>query len=260
MPNAALLLLDEAGDSMDEESGELFAAAWDMIIPLAAVVAEDQDEPDSADAAEARAMFTVEVPIGEQDGFRYTFFYNEEYDDAMLDDSEKALFADLTGELPLIPQHIRLLRRYTAATDAIAFSSVTLDDEPLTSSFFRGYEMTVVFVWAMWQDDLRLNALMELQDGLPEGVGLLGVVSDVTEQGVMWDRAKAAVDSAGLTFPTITANNDLTALFRNEIITYPAFLFVDRRSRLAGGSIPADLGDITANLEMIAGRLAEIGG
>jgi hypothetical protein len=253
MPNAALQLLDEARDSDEEESGELFALAWDMFIPLAVIIAERQNEEE----AEERLWFSIEVPLGEQDGYILTFLYNDEYDDIMLDDSEKTLFADLIGELPLIPQNVTLLHRLTAATDAIVFSAVTLDDEPLNSSFFHGYEMTVIFVWATWQNELDLTALTTLQHNIPEGVGLLGVVADVTEKGLVWDNAKTAVTEAGTTFPVIANNSDLAAVIRDEIITYPAFMFADRRSLLIGNALPADLHDIESCLAVIAERLAE---
>jgi hypothetical protein len=259
MPNAALQLLDEASVSAEDESGELFALAWDMYIPLAVILAESENEEENAEAAEDRRLFTVEIPLGEQDGYIYTFLYGEEYDDIMLDDGEKALFADLIGELTMISQNVRLLPRFVTAADAIVFSAVTLDGEPLDSSYFQGYEMTAVLVWTTWQNDLQLPALPELQQGLPDGVGLLGIAADVTESGMVWDQAKSAVENAGITFPTIVGNGELTALIREEVLTYPAFIFVDRRSRLIGSALPANLSDFDACLALIAERLAEAG-
>jgi len=108
-----------------------------------------------------------------------------------------------------------------------AFSLTTLDGAPLSAEALRGH-VTVVNVWASWCPPCRSEApvLREVaRDTAPDGVQFLGVLHQDEVAP-----ARAFVERAGLTFPTVVDDGTLAGALGVRAI--PMTFVVDAEGRL----------------------------
>lgn len=120
--------------------------------------------------------------------------------------------------------------------NSIRFTSVDLEGIPVDESIFADADLTVVHIWGTFCGPciMEMPDYAEFYQNMPEGVNLIGIVCDVTEddaQGIQ--DAKEIMDDAGATFLNVCASDTVLPLIE-DIQFVPSVFFVDRNGHQVG--------------------------
>jgi len=116
---------------------------------------------------------------------------------------------------------------------ALSFDTVTLYGEPIAAGIIEGYDLVIVNYWAEWCGPCvgELPELERIHQEYPN-VLILGVL--IGTDGV--DLAKATLESAGVTYPTLEPAGSLIGMStRSQYI--PATYFFDGEGSEIGESV-----------------------
>ncbi|MCL2546981.1 MAG: hypothetical protein FWE06_07295 [Oscillospiraceae bacterium] len=272
-PDAALALLarlDDEYDMTDDERMMLWSDFEAMRIHIATVLVIGVELADAGiHVLEARELFYHEVVIGDQGDYRYLFFYDnsDDYDREHLSAEERERFNGLIDTLEQLQSGIAMTER-TIPGDATNFSALTLDGEGIDSHFIQQYRMTVVLLWATWNEESLdiLPNMAQLQPQLPDDVGLLAIVTDifkdVEQNGSQGDEFAAVaanvVAAAGIEFPVLAGNASLFSIMELGR-AFPTLLFYNRDGQLLGPAIVPPDTSVAALLGLVDDRLVMLG-
>lgn len=124
-----------------------------------------------------------------------------------------------------------------------SFSSLTLNDEPISNDIFAKKRLTMVYMW--WVNcrycEEEMPMLGELARNMPEGSQMVGFL---IEPWNSWEgdtdfglpEARAIVTKAGADFPQILENEELNA-FADSITGAPTVMFVDSDGKFVGNTL-----------------------
>lgn len=261
MPDAGLALLEGIvgnEDISNEELRDLYYEIGNLNIPLATIlVVKTNAAYADGNASDVRRLFLLEEPIGELGEYTYTFHYSESYDTSSLSDEELPRFNALVNELPAVKAGAVMQERTEISAGAVSFESQTLDGETLDSTFFNNYRITMVFLWATWDNTSiqALPSLAQLQLKLPDGVGLLGIVTDIYEGSDLLAQTRDLVQAAEISFPMIMTNNSVFPISESAA-AFPTLLFFDQSGQTVGDAIVPTGTDATQLLAIINERLS----
>ncbi len=261
VPDAALALMDQAmaPDLTDDQYQKLADQAWALTLCMATILTVKTEEVNTDPVAiETRKSFTHEEPIGEHAGYTYTFHYNDSYDESNLQQDEKELLGKLLVSLPAIKNGVVMLDRPEPTEGTITFAATTLDGQDLDSTYFSNYSLTMVVLWATWAQEsvALLPTLAELQTQLPDGVSLLGVVTDVDDVGQLQEQALALAQAAGGFYPILMNNHTMFSM-TDKANAFPTLLFYNQSGDIVGEPIVPSSATVTDLLGYIAEHRAQ---
>lgn len=199
--------------------------------------------------------------IGENGADRYYFLYNDKIpENEYFTDNEKEICNQLIAALPTIRDNIVLFppvnqtEGETSDSNIGEFATKDLDGNDVTSSVFQDYDITMVNIWATWCGFCvdEMPKLQELYEQLPENVNLLSICTDGDTDG---DLAKQILESKGVTFPALIANNQMDEAFLSNYPSLPTTIFVDKDGNIVGDVISGVPG---RNEEIVPAYLAAI--
>ncbi len=104
----------------------------------------------------------------------------------------------------------------------LSFDTVTLYGEPISAEIVKGYDLVIVNYWAEWCGPCvgELGELERIRQEYPN-VLILGVLTGT--DGV--DLAKATLERAGVTYPTLEPSGSLIAMSRRSQYITATYFF-----------------------------------
>jgi len=213
------------------------------MIPLFTLLVVRDEHVDSETVQDELALYDRCDELPEQDGFQ--FFYLTDYSGSTprFSKSSEKLFETLKSELPLLEETIETFVPDESSVQAqieedkkyFNFMSTTLEGEPITSTMFYDYDLTVVNFWASYcyPDINELDTLQAFYEQLNEkytNINFVQVVIDIPDE----DKEKtveAAYKEAGVTFTTIVPDQVMASWIIENIKGLPTTIFVDKTGK-----------------------------
>lgn len=169
---------------------------------------------------------------------------------------------DKAGQSRLVPSaEIRRLAKDELEIDMLTklqFSAKTVGGEPVDSSIFKDYKLTMINVWgtlckpciAEMPDIQKLYEEMKEQD-----VNVIGFIANSEED--RQEKAKDILKTKGVTFMNILFDDKLSGQISAQVAGYPTTLFVDGEGNVIGKQISGAKGEEEYKKE-IESRLKEL--
>ncbi len=194
------------------------------------------------------ALFNNVEEIGVEGNFHFYFMTDYASGIDHFSDDAQETFRELEKHLPELKESIEIsMPDEQAVLDAteengkyLNFITNTLEGDPITTTVFYDYDMTVVNFWASYCEEEGINELdtletfyKDLQKKYPN-VNFIQVVIDTP--GEKAEKAVAdAYKKAGVTFTGIMPDQNLAGWIMNNLNGLPTTIFVDSKG------IPAEL-------------------
>lgn len=123
-----------------------------------------------------------------------------------------------------------------AASAPNSFTATTAKGDPISSSIFGDFDLTVVNVWATWCGPCvnEMPYLEELYHMLPDNINFITICDDFTRNEAT---ATAILDAIDASFLTIAANQEVTDTLLSGLLAFPTTLFIDREGNFAGSPL-----------------------
>lgn len=223
-------------------------AVEDLMTPLVELLVLRTENLEAAEAKEELAFFNSVDSLGEAGDF--SFFFLTDYANGIDHFSKEAqkTFRELESYLPELRESIEISVPDEAAVQATAeenskylnFISNTLDGDPVTSTIFYDYDMTVVNFWASYCEEDNINELDTLQSFYQDlqkkhpNVNFVQVIIDTPGEKAEKIAAEA-YKKADVTFTGIMPDRTMAAWITENLEGLPTTVFVDNTGK------PADL-------------------
>lgn len=216
----------------------------ELMIPIFTLLVVREENVDSKNVQDEIDLYDTCEELPQQDGFR--FYYLTEYSGStprFKKDSEK-IFDTLKSELPQLRETIETFMPDESAVNASTeedknyfnFMSTTLEGDPITSTMFYDYDLTVVNFWASYCYDDGINELDTLQalyEQLKEkypNVNFVQVVIDTPGEKAE-ATVKKAYKESDVTFTTIIPDQNMASWIINNLNGLPTTIFVDKTGK-----------------------------
>ncbi len=126
----------------------------------------------------------------------------------------------------------------------IFIDSSTLEGEPVDSTVFADYDLTMVNIWATWCGPCvnEMPYLQEVYEQMPTNVNFFSICGDATGEN---PTATAILDASGAEFQTLIASTQVQEEIMSMIQAYPTTIFVDREGYLVYAMQGAPSSDVT---------------
>ena len=233
--------------SSEEYFYEIMYSLYAHIYPLSTTVLFEKEYYDDVVAGGRTAADLLggnARVIGENDGYVYvTVGYGLSSEDAAVQEKIDWATARADELLSSISfQHVVFAPgEFTQVPGAFpAFTAQDLDGNTVTNDIFLGKKLTVVNIWGTFCGPC-INEMPELAQWdaeMPEGVQIIGLVSDLTSEddSETLEMARQICEATGVTFPSLIANEDFMPLL-SGVIGVPTTVFVDSNGALVGDPI-----------------------
>lgn len=211
----------------------------ELMVPLVEFLVV-KDENLESDAVEAElALFRSAKVLPERDGYNFYFLTEPLSGFERFSEEAKAVYRELANSLPELLESTETavpdeaVVREAAAEDSkyLNFISTTLEGDPIASTVFYDYDLTVVNFWASYcyPDINELGALQEFYQQLQKkhpNVNFLQIVIDTPAEEAEEIVAKA-YEEAGVRFTGIMPDQNLAAWIMENLAGLPTTIFVD---------------------------------
>lgn len=227
-------LLNDPASSIPAE--ELMAPLVEFL-----VVKEENLESETVDAE--LALFRSMKVLPERDGYHFYFLSDPNFSFNHFSDEAKAVYRELAESLPELLESTSTSVPDEAAVRAAAeenskylnFISTTLEGDPISSTVFYDYDLTVVNFWASYcyPDINELDTLQEFYQQLQKkhpNVNFLQIVIDTPAEEAEEIIAKA-YEEAGVRFTSIMPDQNLAAWIMENLAGLPTTVFVDAQGK-----------------------------
>ena len=136
--------------------------------------------------------------------------------------------------------------------NTLSFKTVTLEGEPVDSSIFADYDLTICHFWGSYCQPciMEMPDYAELYDALPENINLIGILSDVYE-GIdnNVDTAEDILSDSGASFTNLRLSDSLYTV-SSWFSKVPSAFFVDSEGHVVGEVMNGKfIGDVVERLE-----------
>lgn len=184
--------------------------------------------------------------IGEVDGYKYYFAYNDKFDDAILTEEEKEEVNKIIEKMDEFKNNICIfgdkLKKQKEQEDTAfknnfkmgEFSANTFKGEVITLDYIKNNELTMINIWTTWCGPC-VGEMPELanfaKNMLPEGVKLLSICVDGEDEN---DIAKEILADAKVEFDVIMPDKNITNGLLKLVDGYPTTIFIDSEGKLVG--------------------------
>lgn len=215
----------------------------ELMIPVFTLLVVKEDKLASQGVTEELALYQTSEELPAQEGFH--FYYLTDYIDSTPRFSELSAktFETLKSELPtvrssietFVPDESKVQAQIEQDKDYFNFMSTTLEGDPIASTVFYDYDLTVVNFWASYcyPDINELGTLQAFSQKLKEtypNVNFVQVVIDTpgeeAEQVV-----EKAYEEAGVTFTSIVPDKPMAAWIIDHLNGLPTTIFVDKTGK-----------------------------
>ncbi|MDD4849171.1 MAG: TlpA disulfide reductase family protein [Gemmiger sp.] len=176
--------------------------------------------------------------IGRQGGMVYVYACPTPNDSGM-DDVMKATYNRVLGMLPHIRNSITLTVRGAANTGTFpAFSTTDLDGNPIDSTSFSDYTMTMLNIWGTFCGPCieEMPSLSTLSQNMPEGTRMLGLVTDALDTAHI-ELAKKITSETGATYPNLIPDAALQEYINTYVAGVPMTIFINADGEIVGDAI-----------------------
>ena len=136
--------------------------------------------------------------------------------------------------------------------NTLSFKTVTLEGEPVDSSIFADYDLTICHFWGSYCQPciMEMPDYAELYDTLPDNINLIGILSDVYE-GIdnNVDTAEDILRDSGASFTNLRLSDSLYTV-SSWFSKVPSAFFVDSEGHVVGEVMNGKfIGDVVERLE-----------
>lgn len=215
----------------------------ELMIPIFTLLVVREENVDSKSVQDEIALFENCEELPKQDGFR--FYYLTDYigSTPRFNRGSEKIFETLKSELPILRETIETFMPDESAIKAqveedkkyFNFMSTTLDGDPITSTMFYDYDLTVVNFWASYcyPDINELDTLQTYYDQLKQkypNVNFVQVVIDTPGKEAE-EIVKKAYREAGVTFTTIVPDQNMASWIIENLNGLPTTIFIDKTGK-----------------------------
>lgn len=143
--------------------------------------------------------------------------------------------------------------------DAILFSTQDLSGNVVTNEIFLGKELTVFNIWGTFCTPCinEMPELAEWSQNMPEGVQLVGLVSDLNsyDDAEILEMAQTICEATGAdVYTNLVANEDFTEML-SGIVGVPTTFFIDGNGVIVGSPVVG--ANVSACKEFVADYIAK---
>ncbi len=263
LPSEAVVLLDALykqieGLSQADIPKEILDQ-FDAVLEMGILVCAIDAVKDGKNPIRALEQLPDKKPLAEVKGTTYTLYYNQNRDVSALPEADRATYEALVAGIADMEKSLEMtgIKGPEELTGKITFESETLTGEAIDSGVFADYRLTAVNIWTTWCGPCvqEMPDLQKLYHALPEGINLIGICADGADDP---ESAALVLQSTGVKYPNVVANNAMIGGFLQHVIMYPTTLFVDSQGNIVGKqSLGAPSGDVVKEyLRAIEDRLA----
>lgn len=215
----------------------------ELMVPVFTLLVVKEENIESQSVKEELALYKNCEELPKQEKFR--FYYLTDYIGStprFSNDSAKT-FETLKSELPMlqktietfVPDETSVQTQIEDSKAYLNFMSTTLSGDPITSTVFYDYDLTVVNFWASYcYPDINELATLEsfykqLKEKYPN-VNFVQVVIDLPGEKAE-ATVKQAYEEAGVTFTTIIPDQAMASWIIDHLKGLPTTFFVDNKGR-----------------------------
>ena len=251
--NEALAVYTEADLQSPDKLEEIMLLIYQYsFTPYTMVLVEkDYYEAKLAAGITMETLLSVEkfTNLGENDG--YVYLGLENYDivlEMTQNDEQKALAEkaiarckELVANVTFQPVVFAKGEIPEAPKGDLVFSTQDLNGNVVTQELFMGKELTVLNVWGTFCTPCinEMPDLAEWSQSMPEGVQLVGLVSDLRsyDDAVTLEKARTICESTGANvYTSLVANDDFLTLLQG-IVGVPTTFFIDGNGVFVGSPV-----------------------
>ncbi len=215
----------------------------ELMIPVFTLLVVKNEMVDSAGVTEELGLYKNVEELPSQEGFR--FYYLTEYtgSTARFSQSAQKVFDTLQSELPLlretietfVPDESTVQAQLEQDKEYLNFMSTTLAGDPVTSTMFYDYDLTVVNFWASYcyPDINELGTLQAFSEELKKSypnINFVQVVIDTPREAAE-KTVEKAYQEAGVTFTSIIPDEAMASWIIENLNGLPTTIFVDNTGK-----------------------------
>lgn len=220
----------------------------ELMTPIVEFLVVKEENLETSAVKEELALFSSVEELPSQENFHFYFLTDYATGIDHFSDDAKATFEDLEKYLPELKDSVEtFLPDEKAVQQAVAnngkyltFMTNTLEGDPISTSVFYDYDMTVVNFWASYcytDNIVELDELQSFYEDLQKkhpNVNFIQVVID-TPASDAEELALGAYDEYGVTFTGIMPDQNLAKWIMDNLNGLPTTIFVDKEG------LPRDL-------------------
>ncbi|WP_304507727.1 TlpA family protein disulfide reductase [Anaerotignum sp.] len=215
----------------------------ELMIPIFTLLVIRDENVDSQAMKDELALFKNCEELPAQEGFH--FYYLTDYIGStpkFSEDSAK-MFDTLKSELPSLRQTVETFPPDESTVQAqvaedkehLNFMSTTLKGDPITSTVFYDYDLTVINFWASYcyPDINELTTLQTFYEQLKQkytNINFVQVVIDTPGEEAE-KVVEQAYQEAGVTFTTIVPDQNMASWIIDNLNGLPTTIFVDNTGK-----------------------------
>ena len=126
----------------------------------------------------------------------------------------------------------------TAKNTFPAFSALDIYGDPVDSSIFADFDLTMLNIWGTFCPPCikEMPYLGEMAAAMPEGTQLLGLVVDALDEEYI-TLAQTIAESTGALYPHIVPDEALYDFLQRNITAVPTTIFIDNQGKIIGAPI-----------------------
>lgn len=162
--------------------------------------------------------------------------------------------------MPHILESITIHAADTVGEAFPAFETTDLDGNIVTSDSFSAYDLTMINFWGTFCGPCiaEMPDLVELGDNLPQGVRLLGIVTDALSDSYV-EKAREIAQENGLNYGNLVPDQALNDYVSSQIVGVPTTVFVNREGKIVGETLLGSRAGDDYLTEILARLPAETG-
>lgn len=215
----------------------------ELMIPIFTLLVVRNENVDAQAVKDELALFKNWEELPSQEGFH--FYYLTDYIGStpkFSKDAEK-VFENMKSELPLLRETVETFAPDESTVQAqvaedkehLNFMSTTLSGDPITSTVFYDYDLTVINFWASYcyPDINELTTLQAFYEQLKQkytNINFVQVVIDTPGEEAE-KVVEQAYKEAGVTFTTIVPDQNMASWIIDNLNGLPTTIFVDNTGK-----------------------------
>lgn len=220
----------------------------ELMTPIVELLVVKEENLEAAAVQEEMALFSSVEELPAQENFHFYFLTDYAAGIDHFSDNAKETFEALEEYLPdlkdsivtFLPDENAVLQAMEENGNHLTFMTNTLEGDPIASTVFYDYDMTVINFWASYcytDNIIELDTLQNFYEDLQKkhpNVHFIQVVIDTPEEAAE-ELALGAYDEYGVTFTGIMPDQNLAKWIMDNLNGLPTTIFVDKEG------VPRDL-------------------